>query len=99
MMDTRIIMLLNIFGLFITPRLSTFNSGGNSSLIETYHFELEIRSTQIPKLPIKKKKKKKKNLRFEPILVQIIEKLTNFDFGSNFENFTNFPLKNSLFIC
>ena len=97
MIDTRIIMLLNIFGLFIVPRLSTFNSGGNSNLIETYHFELEIWSTQIPKLPIKKKKKKK--VKFEPILAQIIEKLTNFHLGSNFENFTNFPRKTGLLIC
>ena len=36
MIDTRFIgpiLFLNIFGLFITPRLSTFNSGGNSGLI------------------------------------------------------------------
>ena len=89
-------MHLNNFGLFITPGLSTFNSGGNSSLIlvGTCHFELEIQSTQIPKLPIKKK-----HLKFEPILAPILENLTNFHFGSNFENFANFPSKNDIFIC
>ena len=50
MIDTRIIgpiLFLNIFGLFITPRLSTFNSGGNSGLILVGHCEMETRS--IPK--------------------------------------------------
>ena len=86
MVDTRTIILLNIFSLFITPRLSTFNSGGNSSLIlvgtcmdyRICHFELEIRSTQYQNYPLKK------NLKFEPILVQILENFTNFHFGSNF---------------
>ena len=50
MIDTRIKKLLNIFGLLLG---FNFQLWGNSSLIGTYHFELEIRSTQIPKLPIK----------------------------------------------
>ena len=52
MIDTRIIgpiLFLNIFGLFITPRLSNFNSGGNSGLNLVGHFEMGIRSIQIPK--------------------------------------------------
>ena len=39
-------------------------------------------------------------LQHKPLdMAQILEKLTNFYFGSDFENCTNFPRKNDLFIC
>ena len=57
-------------------------------------------STQIPNLPIKTKRKKERKKKEKEKKKKKKKKVwANFHFGSNFENFTNFPRKKVLFIC